>query len=177
MPQTGYIHPDEFFQSAEVVTGDVFGVDVVRTWEFNSSSPIRSSVVNNILLGTPLRALRVADAVLHYYTGWNATSGYLVLLLPRLVMLAMSFTVDYSVYQTCLLYKHSYNQCLTTLASSYVMLVHATRTMSNSVELVLFSFLFYLVAHCMKRTSETVYFQSMVQVHTKIWQLRRGWQL
>ncbi len=41
MPQSGYIHPDEFFQSVEVVTGDVLGTDTVRTWEFNVTAPIR----------------------------------------------------------------------------------------------------------------------------------------
>ena len=49
-----------------------------------------------------------------------------------------------------------------TLASSYVMLVYATRTFSNSVELVLASLLMYMSAHCMKRSAETVYLQSMV---------------
>ena len=41
MPQSGYIHPDEFFQSVEVVTGDILGTDTVRTWEFNVTAPIR----------------------------------------------------------------------------------------------------------------------------------------
>ena len=63
----------------------------------------------------------------------------------------------------CRLYKHSYNQCLTTLASSYVMLIYATRTFSNSVELALASLLLYLVAHTIKRTDETVYLQHLVQ--------------
>ena len=49
----------------------------------------------------------------------------------------------------------------TTLASSYVMLVYATRTFSNSLELFLASWLIYLIAHCMKRTAETVYLESM----------------
>ena len=42
------------------------------------------------------------------------------------------------------------------------MLVYGTRTFSNSVELVLSSLLLYMIAHCMKRTAETVYLQSMV---------------
>jgi len=41
MPQSGYIHPDEFFQSVEVVTGDVLSTDTIRTWEFNVTAPIR----------------------------------------------------------------------------------------------------------------------------------------
>ena len=42
------------------------------------------------------------------------------------------------------------------------MLVYATRTFSNSVELVLSSLLLYMIAHSMKRSSETIYLQSMV---------------
>ena len=61
---------------------------------------------------------------------------YLVLLIPRLAMLALSFSIDYCVYKICVLYKHSYNRCLTTLASSYVMLVYSTRTFTNTLEMV-----------------------------------------
>ena len=51
-------------------------------------------------------------------------------------MLVLSFSVDYCVYKICVLYKHSYNRCLTTLASSYVMLVYSTRTLTNTLEMV-----------------------------------------
>ena len=78
-------------------------------------------------------------------------------------MLCLSLTVDFTVYQICKLYKHSYNQCLTTLASSYIMLIYSTRTFSNSVELALSSLLLYMVAHTIKRTDETVYLQHLVQ--------------
>ena len=45
----------------EVVVGDVFDVDATRTWEFNSSAPIRSMVLPTILMGTPLYALKVRN--------------------------------------------------------------------------------------------------------------------
>jgi len=98
-----------------------------------------------------------------YLAGWTLISQYTVLLLPRLSMLALSFSLDYAVYNVCLLFKHSYNRCLTTLASSYVALVYSTRTFSNGVEMALASILFYMVAHCMKRSSETVLLQSLVK--------------
>ena len=104
-------------------------------------------------------------------------------------MLLLSFISDYTTYQICILYKANFNQCLTTLASSYVMLIYSTRTFSNSIEMVrkkyfnekimrlflnkaskfviinfqaLVSILFYMVGHCLKRTSETVYLHAMV---------------
>ena len=77
---------------------------------------------------------------LNYFTyrffGISVVGPYLVLLLPRLAMLALSFSVDYCVYKICVLYKHSFNKCLTTLASSYVMLVYSTRTLTNTLEMV-----------------------------------------
>jgi len=155
--QSGYVHPDEYFQTVEVITGDVLGIRTERTWEFNSTSPIRSVTFNMILFGGPLYMLKLADYVLNFATGWTLIGPYLVKLVPRLVMLALSFISDYTVYQICVLYKHSYNQCLTTLASSYVMLVFSTRTFSNSIEMAMVSLLIYLVAHCLKRTSETMY--------------------
>ncbi len=72
----------------------------------------------------------------HFLPGLTLISSYTVLLAPRLVMLFLSFTVDYCVYQICVLYQHNFNRCLTTLASSYVMLVYSTRTLTNSLELV-----------------------------------------
>merc|ERR1719309_219468 len=99
---------------------------------------------------------------IHTNLGINFIGPYVIHLIPRIIMLIMSFSVDFMIYQICKLYKHSFNQCLTTLASSYVMLIYSTRTFSNSLELVLTSMLVYLVAHTIKRTDETVYLQELV---------------
>jgi len=159
---SGYIHPDEYFQSLEVTIGDVFDVDVHRTWEFNKTQPLRSPTVPFLLYGVPMGALKVFNIVLFHYTGLNIVGNYIVTLIPKLVLLLLSFSVDYLVYKVCKLYKHSFNQCLSTLASSYVMLVYSTRSFSNSLELVLSSILLYLVAHTIKRTDETVYLHELV---------------
>ena len=74
------------------------------------------------------------------FFGLSVVGPYLVSLLPRLTMLVLSFSVDYCVYKICVLYKHSYNRCLTTLASSYVMLVYSTRTLTNTLEMVKMDF-------------------------------------
>ena len=137
LPQPGYIHPDEFFQTVEVVSGDVLGLRVERTWEFNATSPIRSMATPALVYGLPLGMLRGASQTLNYFLpGLTLVSSYTVLLVPRLAMLLLSFTVDYCVYQVCLLYRHSFNRCLVTLASSYVMLLYSTRTLTNSIEMV-----------------------------------------
>ena len=135
-PLPGYIHPDEYFQTVEVVTGDVLGTRTLRTWEFNTTAPLRSMTLNMAIFGGPLYLLRTCDFVVYTVTGWNVISSYTINLVPRLIMLALSFISDYAVFQICHLYQHSFNQCLTTLASSYVMLIYSTRTFSNSLEMV-----------------------------------------
>ena len=72
MPQPGYIHPDEFFQTVEVVTGDVLSTDTIRTWEFNVTAPIRSMALPHLLFGTPLQMLKLMDYVLFQITGTQA---------------------------------------------------------------------------------------------------------
>ena len=143
--------------------GDVFELETHKTWEFNITAPLRSPSIPYTLYGLPLTALKYVNEYIHHLQGWNIIGPFLLQLIPRLMMLMLSLTVDFSVYQVCKLYRHSYNQCLTTLASSWVMLIYSTRTFSNSVELALASLLLYLVAHTMKRTDETVYLQHLVQ--------------
>ena len=111
-PQSGYIHPDEFFQTVEVVVGDVFQTETTRTWEFNATAPIRSMTINMLVFGTPLYLLKLFDWLLSFLVGWSIISPYLVMVIPRLTMLCLSFTVDWIVYQICILYKHNFNQCL-----------------------------------------------------------------
>jgi len=160
---SGYIHPDEYFQSVEVTVGDVFNIDVHRTWEFNTTQPLRSPTVSYSLYGIPLTILRVINTCLYHYLGINIVGPLLVDLLPRVVLLVLSFSVDFMVYQICVLYKHNFNQCLTTLASSYIMIIYSTRSFSNTIELVFTSVLVYLVAHCLRRTDETIYLHELVQ--------------
>ena len=160
---SGYIHPDEYFQSVEVVVGDALGLETHRTWEFNATAPLRSPSLPFALYGLPLIGLKYVNMYVHNNFGINILGPYIIQLVPRIIMLIMSFSVDFMIYQICKLYKHSYNQCLTTLASSYIMLVYSTRTFSNTLELFLTSLLLYLVAHTMKRTDETMYLQELVQ--------------
>ena len=69
---TGYIHPDEYFQNGEVTAGmlylhifhifhvsecpsegRIFGYDVLRTWEWDQSFPIRSILPPLLTTGLP----------------------------------------------------------------------------------------------------------------------------
>ncbi|XP_077491174.1 phosphatidylinositol glycan anchor biosynthesis class Z [Amblyomma americanum] len=141
-PQTSYIHPDEFFQSTEVVAGDLFGIKVHRTWEFTSLHPIRSAAVIYMTAGLPLCVLKC----IWYLIGAPGTvpSPYMLLVVPRLFACLASFACDYAVYHLSAPSRRI--KSLGLFASSYVALVFYTRTFSNSVE----SWLLALLLVCVK---------------------------
>lgn len=79
---------------------------------------------------------------------------YFLLIFPRLLMTLLSFVTDYCLYKICLTLNESYISRLTILSSSYVILVHCTRTLSNSIETALVSFLLYRVSSCMELSNK-----------------------
>ena len=96
---SGYIHPDEYFQSVEVTYGDVLGVESHRTWEFNTTLPLRSQTIPYCIYGLPLEAVKRASALVTYYLEVGFLGPWLIHLVPRMVLLCLSYVVDFTVYQ------------------------------------------------------------------------------
>nr|XP_019564209.2 LOW QUALITY PROTEIN: GPI mannosyltransferase 4 [Aedes albopictus] len=157
VPQVGYIHPDEFFQSVEVVAGDEYGLEVTRTWEFNSTFPIRSMAIPYFGLKLPFAFLRFWSMYTKYYFGLNLRGSYVMLVFPRLLMVMLSFVNDWSLRKICEAYGLQAQFRLMTLASSYVMLVYSTRTFTNCIEMALCSLLLYIVSDCMIHSNTVIY--------------------
>lgn len=104
LPQSGFIHPDEFFQSVEVVAGDILGVEVLRPWEFNSSFPIRSVVPIYLTSGPAFLLLRILSSLQFS----EIVNSYTTIVAPRIVMLAFSILFDIAVYRIIrMIKKHS----------------------------------------------------------------------
>ena len=148
--QTGYIHPDEFFQGLEVVSGNVFNcsADIFEAWEFRVSDdqkPLRSILVPYLFYGTPLMMLKALAQ-----TGIISVNGFSLILIPRLFMTLASFLVDFCLLRVCQMLKLDAKSALAVLASSYVSLVYLTHTFSNSIEAILFAVLVYLVVKSIK---------------------------
>ncbi|XP_064477974.1 GPI mannosyltransferase 4-like [Ornithodoros turicata] len=137
VPQTGYIHPDEFFQTTEVASGDIFGLKIYRSWEFTDKNPLRSAAVIHLIYGPPLFLLRLLVG--------SSPSPYLLLVFPRFFVCLLSFVCDYVLYRTSKGRADGSHRCLLQLATSYVVVVFHTRTFSNSVESCLLALLFLLV--------------------------------
>ncbi|XP_014665306.1 PREDICTED: GPI mannosyltransferase 4-like [Priapulus caudatus] len=152
LPQTGYIHPDEFFQSTEVVAGDIFDLEVMKTWEFNSNQSIRSIIFPYLTCGVPYNIIKAASETFD----WKIES-YWLLVGPRFAMTLLSLLIDWILYRTC---KASgvtnVWSCLATFACSYIVLVHLTRTLSNSMETLLFALLIYVVTQSLQSQHRTL---------------------
>ncbi|XP_049882381.1 GPI mannosyltransferase 4 [Pectinophora gossypiella] len=163
LPQRGYIHPDEFFQNVEVITGDILIVDVARTWEFNPKFPIRNIFVPKMILGPPIHFIRIANPYTQHYLNVNLRTPYYLLIIPRLFICFLSLINDYCLYKICVLYGQNFRNRLKIFASSYVLFVYCTRSFSNTFEMMFFSILIYLVAQCMLRSDKIIYHDEFLQ--------------
>ncbi|KAL1123275.1 hypothetical protein AAG570_002361 [Ranatra chinensis] len=163
IPQIGYIHPDEYFQSVEVFSGDIYNTATTRPWEFNATFPIRSIALPYLVVGLPLLLLKNIAPFISLWFGVNMITPYSMLVLPRLSSCLLSFVTDTCLYKICRIYSQNYRSRLLTLASSYVLLVYGTRTFSNSIEMALCSLLIYLVAESMVRSDRILYQDEYLQ--------------
>lgn len=184
IPQLGYVHPDEFFQSTEIFIGEHFQLDHIRSWEFNSTFPLRSVAVSFITLKLPLNLLEILAVNLRGFFGIDIICSYTYLVFPRLVMCILSFANDWSLFKVCQLYNLRYEIRLLALGSSHVMLIFGTRTFSNSIEMAISSVLLYLVAECMIHSNTVIYKKEFLEERyekadsigerVKIWKLKNA---
>ncbi|NWI71155.1 PIGZ mannosyltransferase, partial [Todus mexicanus] len=143
LPQAGYLHPDEFFQSPEVMAGDILNLQVYYPWEFLSSSPCRTVVFPLMTSGLTywvIKSLQQLDVCS------SCINSYTLLVSPRLLLTIFSFILDYSVYRLAPSWDADPWKALVLLAGSYVTLVFYTRTFTNTLEGLLFALLMVLVS-------------------------------
>ncbi|XP_069830309.1 GPI mannosyltransferase 4 [Dendropsophus ebraccatus] len=142
-PQKGYLHPDEFFQSPEVIAGDILDMNINRPWEFYSTSPCRTVLIPLLTSGTAFGIINI----LHSFLSESAFNySYILLVLPRLIITILSFLLDYTVLQVAAAWGSNPWKALVLLAMSPVTLFFYTRTFSNAVEGVLFALLLLLIS-------------------------------
>lgn len=119
--------------------------------------PIRSIVVPYIVYKLPLNLFRLASMYVRFFVNLDICTPCTVFIVPRLIMCAISFVNDWSLYRTCKLYGLRYDIRLLALASSYVIIVFSTRTLSNSIEMALCSLLLYVVSDCMVHSNNVIF--------------------
>lgn len=134
----GYLHPDSFFQSPEVVAGDVFGIDVEKTWEFEGSNPCRSIIPTYAVSSLPFLLLKPVFSLLP-----RGVAAYCLYVMPRIFLFFASLIIDYTAWRLC----GKTDASLLTSGSSWLFFVMLLQPFSNTTEtliLALFSyFTFY----------------------------------
>ena len=130
----GYVHADEFFQSPEILAGDVFGAEVNPPWEFDpAGTPARSIVPPALVSGLPFWLLQHGLAEEH-------RTGRVLLVAPRAVAALLSLGLDAALVRLCRAAGIDPRVPLLWLASSMVTLVLQTRPFSNSLEAVVLAY-------------------------------------
>lgn len=143
-PQTGYLHPDEMFQSADIIAGGYFDSKINPAWEFQTDRPIRCMLIPHLLNWL---AFRVATLLR------PQPSAYLLLVAPRLAYTLVSFIVDLCLYKLCQYYSSRglwYLPVSVVFQSSFICLGCMTRTLSNNIEVVIFSLLLVCVCRLIR---------------------------
>lgn len=125
--------------------------------------PVRSITLQFALLRIPWSFLEFVALYMRRYWDIELLQSYTYLVFPRLIMCALSFINDWSMFRICRLFSLNYEIRLLTLGSSWVMLIFGTRTFSNTIELALCSLLLALVAECMIKTNTIIYKKEMLE--------------
>ncbi|KAF2352268.1 GPI mannosyltransferase [Trinorchestia longiramus] len=159
--QTSYLHPDEFHQSLQVRARDVLQIEGQKPWEFTTSHPIRSIVFSG-LVSLPFSVLRILSPYASYYLDWQVMTPSILLLMPRLFMTFLSFIADFCVYKIARMCYVRPWQCMEVFASSYVMLVYATRTFSNTLELILMCIVLWRVSLSIVESTKVIRRETLI---------------
>lgn len=114
-----------------------------RPWEFYPSSSCRTVVFPLLTSGSTFWLLRFWEE-LGLWPG--LVSGYVLLVGPRLLLTTLSFALDWAVYYLAPLWGADRWNAMCLLSGSYVTLVFYTRTFSNTIEGLLFTWLLVLVS-------------------------------
>lgn len=141
-----------------MILGEEFQLEHTKTWEFNSTLPIRSMVIPYFLYKVPMDLLKLLAMYVRYFVGIDICTPYAIFIFPRLIMCLVSFINDWSLYKICQCFSLRSDVRLLALGSSFVIIIFGTRTFSNSIEMALCSLLLYIVSDCMVH-SNTVIFQ------------------
>ncbi|KAI6014394.1 glycosyltransferase family 22 protein [Pisolithus microcarpus] len=128
---TGYIHPDEHMQNAEITAADILGYYTFRSWEWDPTFPLRAVIPVYMTTGLPFLVAQklysaLSDQILPPTTLFR---------LERLSFLCLSSLLDISV--ALLVPPPMCSFALLLLSSSYVTHAFYIRPFSNSLESVI----------------------------------------
>lgn len=126
----GYIHPDEWFQSPEVMASRIFGTKGYIPWEYDPAYPCRSPTVAKFMTGIPFSIIKLFT---------SDPSSIVLYLVPRLYICSLSFVLDGCIRTLSKMFPKEINMdyTLNLLAMAWPVLVFGVRPFSNTIELIL----------------------------------------
>ncbi|KAG1699082.1 hypothetical protein DVH05_014452 [Phytophthora capsici] len=144
----GMVHPDEFFQSQEVMArhflpeSSVLHRELFIPWEYQLPTPNRSVIFPAFVVGLPLKVLEWLGVPL---------TGFVMLVIPRVLLCLLSFIIDTVLYQVVgalsrhlkpEVQKEKQEKALLLFASSWPTLVFLCRPFSNTFETLVLALCF-----------------------------------
>ncbi|RLV95930.1 GPI mannosyltransferase 4 [Spathaspora sp. JA1] len=123
-----YIHPDEHFQSFEVLTNKVLGYSTNIPWEFHSTYPARSLGPLYLVYGPLLYIVKTLGLQLTPIQIWY---------LARLQITILTWVITDSCLYWMLPTKQERIKAIFFTSTSYITLVYQSHLFSNSIETVL----------------------------------------
>ncbi|KAF1813536.1 hypothetical protein P152DRAFT_323477 [Eremomyces bilateralis CBS 781.70] len=153
-----YLHPDEHFQGPEVIAGRVFKYPVHQTWEFTSSTPIRSVFPLWLAYGLPMYTLRL----LWEGVGQDEVAPIVVYWALRILMFMLSFVLEDWAIQELVEQPRQRHMALLLVASSYATWTYQTHTFSNSIETLVVLWCVVLIRRIVEDKKHTGLFASFV---------------
>lgn len=145
------------------LTGETFQLEATRTWEFNSTMPIRSYAIPFIYLKLPMNVFKMLSLFSRMLFNFELLSSYSLLVFPRVIMCLISFVNDFCVFRIANSHNLKYDIRLLALASSGVMLTYGIRSFSNTIEMALVSLLLYFVSESMILTNTVIYKKELLE--------------
>ncbi|KAI5964753.1 SMP3 [Candida pseudojiufengensis] len=131
-----YIHPDEHFQSIEIISNKILGYSTNISWEFNNDFPARSFVPLYFIYGPLLYVIK--------FLNLNLTPIQIWYLLRLQICLINWVIIDFCLYWM-LPTKHERIKALFFTSTSFVSLVFQNHLFSNSIETCLLIFVIYII--------------------------------
>lgn len=131
-----YIHPDEHFQSFEVITGKVLGYSINKPWEFNDEKPARSLGPLYLFYSPLLYIVKYFNLELNPMQIW-----YLIRLQNTIIGWMITDLCLYKMLPT----KQERLKAIFFTLTSYVTLIYQTHGFSNSIETILVLISIYII--------------------------------
>ncbi|ORX56860.1 Alg9-like mannosyltransferase [Hesseltinella vesiculosa] len=148
----GYIHPDEYFQSPEIMARSMLNIDAFVPWEYQPEHAARSILIPFLTTGLPFWLL---EQYAHWFGTWTDVFPTVALFtVERVAFFALSLITDYTVLRLCRKLEKDELLPMLLTATSQVTMVYCTRPFSNATESFLLCLsLLALLSFDMDRTS------------------------